>query len=272
MRRVLLVTGTRNRREGLRRLCASIQEHATGADARLWIANAGSYLGTVAHRGDRVPVNVWEENPPRGFGPGLNALIARAYHVERSRGWGPEYVLWLNDDATVEPGFLEAALRAIKRFPHAGMVALPYLTPHDPAGWHINLWPTPTLPYANFGMLSLDVFWRIGGFDERVRLYGGDNSLAFRVFRAGLGIVPAEHGCIVHHFAEDEQRQDNKLIPRSDWSAVQPEYMPHVKQYEAAQNTVPPEAWARFDRGPGCLVLHEKETTTYQRHMAGSAA
>lgn len=263
MRRVLCVVPTRNRVAGLERCLHSLDAATSGIDARAWICDASDRpIGEPPDM--RLLTRVWREDPPRGFGPGLNGCIAHAYHAERALGWDPEYVTWANDDATYEPGWGEALAATIAQYPHAAMYALPYLTPHEPEGWHINLYPRPTLPYANFGVVPLETFWRVGGFDERVRLYGGDNALAFRLYRTGRGIVPVPHGCIVHHFDYDPQRAANQHIPRADWSRVQPEYFRELAQYEVAQNSVPPEAWSEFEEGPmRSLVLREAVRTRY---------
>ncbi len=278
-RRVLIATGTRNRKAGLARLLRSIVAHTTDAlDWRIYIADA-SDAGQVTQPDDvvlgsdlclrlRHTCVLVREWPRLGFGPGLNALIGAACTHLGKKGWEPEFVVWLNDDATVEPGWLEAAVATLERWPQAGMAALPYLTPHAPDGWHVNAWPRPNLLYANFGILRVPFFHAIGGFDLRVKLYGGDNALAFRVLGAGQAIVPVPHRCIVHHFAEDAARAGNAAITRADWSAVQPEYFSGLHEYEAVQHRLPSAVFDGFRSISGGIVLDETPLTTYAQHCS----
>ena len=215
----ILVGATPDRAPELRRLVASLEAH-TVADFTL-------HVGYLAPPTVPLPdefgahVAVAREWPRRGVSAGYNRLAA----VGRA-----EWMAWLNDDAEVEPGWDAAARRGLDACPGAGIAALPYLTPHPPAGWHVNEFP-PGLPYANFGVLRREVFARAGGFDERVWMYGCDNALCFRILAAGLGVLPVADARVVHHYRDDARRADNMQqndARRAGWDAAFAEWRPRI--------------------------------------------
>lgn len=223
----LLVGSTPDRPEELRRLVASLDAHSL-TDWRL-------YVGYMAPPEDPLPglathshVTVSREWPRAGVSAGYNALAALG---------DEEWIGWLNDDAEVEPGWDAAAIRALEAHPRAGIAALPYITPHPPAGWHVNTFPG-TLLYANFGIFRREVFARAGGFDPRVFMYGCDNALCFRILALGLGILPVADARIVHHYREDMRRADNAAQNekrRRGWEDVFTEWRPRIAALEATQ-------------------------------------
>ena len=244
----LLVGSTPTRPAELARLIASLEAHSL-TDWRL-------HVGFMAPPETPIPmscahphVSVLREWPRLGVSAGYNALARQAV------GYGAEWLGWLNDDAEVEPGWDLAALRALKAEPQAGIAALPYLTPHPPAGWHVNTFP-PGLPYANFGIFSREVFQRAGGFDPRVFMYGCDNALCFRILALGLGVLPVADARIVHHYREDPQRVDNmdqNDKRRAGWDACLSEWRPKLESLAATQartvGTLEARGWRAVNAG-----------------------
>ncbi len=64
---------------------------------------------------------------------------------------------------------------------------------NDPGGGTAFLLHVRGTLYANFGVGRLDLFRRLGGFDERFFL-NGDPDFSLKVWHAGLEVVPAVHG------------------------------------------------------------------------------
>lgn len=241
----LLVGATPDRVNELSCLIASLDAHS--------LTDWHLYAGFLAPEDVTIPlawahprVTVRHEWPRRGVSAGYNALAAI--------GAG-DWLGWLNDDAEVEPGWDGAAIRALRAEPLAGIAALPYCTPHPPAGWHINTFPAG-LVYANFGIFSRAIFTSVGGFDPRVWMYGCDNALCFRILEAGLGILPVPDARVVHHYREDPRRHANMEANdarRAGWDAVFAEWRPRLPALEATQQrtigTLEARGWRAVSAG-----------------------
>lgn len=177
-------------------------------------------------------VTVRREWPAEGVSAGYNALAALG---------DEEWMAWLNDDAEVEPAWDAQAIVALRAHPAAGMAALPYLTPHAPFSYHVNQFPHGLL-YANFGLLPRSIFHEVGGFDDRLRMYGSDNALCMRVQWSGRAIVVAEKARIIHHYRMDLSRRERMQRYNEEcesWrSTVWPEWSPRVPRMIEIQGSV----------------------------------
>lgn len=258
---VAILVGTDpNRRDECDRLVASLQAH-TEPEWRLYVGDmAPPEVPLYRHADPRVVVR--REWPPLGVSDGFNKLA--------ELGAEP-WVTWLNDDAEVCAGWATAAIQALESHSGAAMAALYYLTPHDPQGWHVNSYPFPDMPYANFGFMRRAVFQAAGGFDKRVSLYGMDNALCFRVLNgspapnspgAGGYVLPVPQSRVVHHYREDtsrHERMDTYEAHRNRYAQVYAEWSPHFQRLRQVQRACP--EWV--------LVLPEPET--YASYVGGAA-
>lgn len=258
---LLVLCGTRHRPAMARRMARSVIGYTSDCDWDLYVADAGDPGHDPFEHETHPNVHVVPEFPRLGMSAGLNRLFLYAGFDYRHRGVAfPEWVVWLNDDATVEPGWARNAIEDLVVRPLCGMAALSYLTPHAPAGWHVNYWPEPALPYANFGLLRTSLWQQLGGFDERVRFYGCDNAFSFRVLRAGKGILPVADARVVHHFAEDDTRTANVAWDtRAGWDEAKDEYMREVPAYRETQQRAVPRT-PGFVNQHGALVVPDGET------------
>lgn len=196
-----LVTGALNRHASLARLIESIRKH-TCVSWELLIGDASELpLYINDHRITRLP-----ESPRLGHTLGYN----RCFKVARGR-----WVIWLNDDAEVLPGYDTAAISFMRSNPGCGMGALHYNEKRADGTWtgfHTNTYRG--LPYANFGVLLRSLGDRLGWFDERFTMYGADNSLAFKVFLSGGAVLPVPGAHILHYSDKDQTREDNQHYRR----------------------------------------------------------
>jgi len=121
-----------------------------------------------------------------------------------------EFVVFLNNDTAVHPGWLEALVRTFELRPDCGLVGAKLIYPDgrlqeaggivfsDASGWNYGRFGDPAHPAFNYVrevdycsgaaiMLRRDLLNRLGGFDTRYRpAYYEDTDLAFRVREAGL--------------------------------------------------------------------------------------
>lgn len=146
-----------------------------------------------------------------GFGTALNRAVATC-------GEGP--VIFLNDDAVPEPGFVEELL-TVRDESKAGMVAGVLLRADSPnridsagiacdqtlTAWdYLTGEPVSALagaddpfgPTGGAALFDREVFQEVGGFDERIFLYYEDLDLALKLRIAGHGCRLAPAARAVH--------------------------------------------------------------------------
>jgi GT2 family glycosyltransferase len=150
----------------------------------------------------------------------LGFIVSCNRGAEESRG---EYVLFLNNDTTVTPGWLEALLETFASVPDAGFVGAKLIYPdgrlqeaggviwRDASGWNYGKTGDPRHPRYNFRretdycsgaciMLPRSLFLALGGFDECYRpAYYEDVDLAFKVRKAGLRVIYEPAAEVIHH-------------------------------------------------------------------------
>lgn len=156
----------------------------------------------------------YQRNPQNlGFIGACNAGAALA------RG---EYVVFLNNDTAVQPGWLDALLRTFDEHPAAGLVGAKLVYPdgrlqeaggivfNDASGWNFGRFDQPDDPrynhvrdvdYCSGAAIALPtaLFRRLGGFDTRYApAYYEDTDLAMQVRAAGFRVLYQPASLVVH--------------------------------------------------------------------------
>lgn len=196
-----IVLGTRNRPMDFRRLVDSIERH-TPMEWEIVVSDASDTSienQPVATSETWPKIHVIPERPPKGCTQGYNIAFRKA------RG---DFVLWLNDDCEVMPGYAEAAIGFMESHPEIGLGALYYADAGTRETFHVNTCGFKML-YANFGILRRNLGQRVGWFDEDLTMYGNDNSLTYRVLMAGKGVAGIPEARIFHHSTRDQHRIEN---------------------------------------------------------------
>jgi GT2 family glycosyltransferase len=156
-------------------------------------------------------VVVLQEKPRLGFVKGYNQAF------RRTTG---KWVLWLNDDAEVLPGYASAAVRFMEQHPEIGLGALFYS--HNGDAFHVN--SHMGVPYANFGILSRELGEQLGWLDTDFTMYGSDNALTYRVLMSGSGIAGIPDARLLHHAENDKARMENEYLRRRDGGTLRRKY------------------------------------------------
>jgi hypothetical protein len=143
------------------------------------------------------------------------------------------------------PGYDTAAIDFMEKNPDCGLGALYYANTTLP--YFIQTYQE--MIYANFGIISRELGEKIGWMDEVVRMYGNDNSVAFRVLLAGYGIGSIPDARIWHHPFQDRYRIENVNGQPADAEKLMGKYrsaLPYMK-----------EIYNRYVHLVGPLVLNE---------------
>lgn len=210
-----LVTGKVERHSEFQRLVDSIFRHTTIGRWELVVSDASE----EPYQPQAANIRVLHEKPRQTHSRGYN----RAFRVARG-----EYILWLNDDATVCSGYDVAAIEFMETHPHIGLGALYYS--EDGSPFHVNsAWQTI---YANFGIFKKSLGERVGYFDEGIKMYGADNSLAFRILLQGFGVAGIPEARIIHHSTKDQIRVENQATRSEDNAYLQRVYMPLKRHWQ----------------------------------------
>ena len=134
-----------------------------------------------------------------------------------------EFIVFLNNDTTVQPGWLDALLDTFARFPDTGLAGSRLVYPdgrlqeaggvifRDGSCWSYGRFEDPDHPryghvreadYCSGAALAIPrrLFDELGGFDRHYApAYYEDTDLAMRVRRAGLKVRYQPASLVVHH-------------------------------------------------------------------------
>jgi len=176
----------------------------------------------------------WARTVAFGENLGFGAALNRAVREEPG-----DPIVFLNDDVTVEPGFVKAMVDALD--PDTEMVAAVLLGERDPhlidsAGVvadrtllgfdYLNGEPVEVLEWAadplgptgGAALIRRDAFESVGGFDERMFLYYEDLDLALRLRQAGARCRLAPHARGIHAYSETMGARSGPKYEMTGWS------------------------------------------------------
>jgi len=191
----------------------SLAEHAGTTPFEVIVVDDGSTDATQERLAAVGGIRSVRNASNLGFVGSCNAGAATA------RG---EFVLFLNNDTVVTPGWLEALLRCAEKAPDAGLVGARLVYPDgrlqeaggivfsDGSGWNYGRFEDPSDPRYGFRrevdycsgaaiLLRRDLFERLGAFDTRYSpAYYEDTDLAFAVRAAGLKVYYEPAATVIH--------------------------------------------------------------------------
>lgn len=190
------------RNEG-ERLVACLRSLA-GQTAAIVYADSASTDGSPERARDLgAEVVVLDRSRPLNAARGRNAGLTRLLELR------PElaYVFFVDGDCQVLPGFLAAARRALEEDPGLGAVCGRRREIRPEASIFNRAvdceWNTPVGPAEAFGgdvLVRVRALRSAGAYDESMN-QGEDPELAFRLRRAGFGILRIEHDMTLHDVA-----------------------------------------------------------------------
>lgn len=185
-----------------------------------------------------------------------------------------QYILFLNNDTRVQPGWLDSLVKLIESDPSIGMVGSKFVYPDgrlqeaggilwsNGTGWNYGRLDDPEKAAYNYVkdvdyisgasiMLPLKLWKQLGGFDERFApAYCEDADLAFAVRDAGYRVVYQPKSVVVHYEGVSngtdtgsgikKYQVENSVKLREKWAeefALQTEYSEPPALFEARERS-----------------------------------
>ena len=213
--RATIIIVSYNNTEDITRCLQSVKQTADASFDVIVVDNA-STDGSADNIAAGFPeVIVIRSSANLGFGGGCNLGASRAQG---------EYLVFLNPDTMVDPGWLDALIKSLDARPHAGLATSKILMLNDPkcintCGNTVHMTgltlcrglgassesyeedeETDAVSGAAFA-IRRDVFESLGGFDEEMFLYMEDTDLSLRARLAGWESLYAAKSIVYHDYS-----------------------------------------------------------------------
>lgn len=251
------------------------------------VGNDGSTDGTETVLSRLPPIRVVSAPKANGFVGNCNRTAATA------RG---RFIVLLNNDTVVLPGWLDALIDTFDRYPEAGLVGCKLIYPDgrlqeaggvvwgDGAGLNFGRFDDPDLPpynyvraadYCSGAAIAIPAaLWRqLGGFDDTFApAYYEDTDIAFRIRQAGHTVLYQPHAAAIHFegvscgTSEDDER-GLKRFQRINRGKFHARWAPVLASHGTSDDR--PAHFAERDRARRVLVLDI--TTPTPNRDSGSA-
>lgn len=223
-----IITGTRNRPLDFRRLVDSIDRQTPMS----WELVASDASDNPIENEPVATDETWPKIRIIPERPRVNCTYGYNRAFREARG---TWVLWVNDDVEVLPGYAENAIRFMESHPEIGLGALYYADAGTRETFHVNTCGLGML-YANFGILRRSLGNQVGWMDADFTMYGNDNSLTYRVLMAGKGVAGIPEARLFHHSTRDQHRVENNDdgYRQAQADLLKAKYQPHLAEMRAA--------------------------------------
>lgn len=265
----------------------SILTWSTRHSFEIIVGNDGSTDGTETVLSGLPPIRVVSAPQASGFVDNCNRTAATA------RG---HFVVLLNNDTVVLPGWLDALIDTFDRYPEAGLVGCKLIYPDgrlqeaggvvwaDGSGLNFGRFDDPDLPpynhvraadYCSGAAIAIPTgLWRrLGGFDDAFApAYYEDTDIAFRIRQAGHAVLYQPHAAVIHFegvscgTSEDDER-GLKRFQRINRGKFHARWAPVLASHGTSDDR--PAHFAERDRTRRVLVLDA--TTPTPNRDSGSA-
>lgn len=247
---------------------ASLQEHQGNERFEVIVVDDCSSDET-AEALSRIPGLVYLRNENNS---GFIASCNRG--AERARG---AYLVFLNNDTLVRPGWLRALRDTFSQEPRAGVVGAKLLYPdgrlqeaggiiwRDASGWNYGKFDDPHKPEYNYLrevdycsaaalMIPKSLFASVGGFDARYTpAYYEDTDLAFKVRQAGYKVLYQPLSEVIHY--EGATSGTNLTSGTKKYQAANRSLFAERWASELATRPLNGDATSLFRAAPGCKSI-----------------
>ncbi len=204
-----IVLCTKDRAELLDEMLDSLEEAAAGVAYELIVVKGGSRDNTLDVLCKHGVTGVYSES--EWLGPQRHSW-PQLYNFGFSKARG-KWAMYASDDIVFGPGAVVRAMELLKRQKEqvAGGIFFyrnPRPTRQDWAEYGIDFTDGARL-LMNYGLVRLESFRRVGGFDEAYRFYCADTDLCHKLYEAGQQLIPLPGCFVTHNDLLDAQKQTN---------------------------------------------------------------
>ncbi len=215
---VSIVVATKDRAALLDEMLTSLKEAAGGMDYELIVVEGGScdHTRQILHKHGVTQVYAESEH----LGPGRHSW-PQLYNFGFSKARGT-WAMYASDDIVFEKGSLAKAVSLLRsqRAPSVagGVFFYKEIIPDYPG------WERQGICFAlghkllmNFGLIRLDVFRQLGGFDNAYVFRCPDIDLTFKVYQSGRQLIPLAGCLLIHNNVQDELKKKNLQTADTDY-------------------------------------------------------
>lgn len=199
--------------------CLAALRAANGGERRMWVVDNASSDGSA----ELLPPELREDEEWLETGENLGYAGGNNAGIREALAWGADYVLILNPDCRVEPGFLLPLVRALEAVPKAGMVCPLVFDARtgriQSLGGEVNLWTgrcsrrlygltaehagqvgwsEVDFPHGACVLLRREMIEEIGLFHDGYFLYYEDVELGLRAAREAWRTLAIPQSRVLH--------------------------------------------------------------------------
>jgi len=215
---VSIVVATRDRGKLLDDMLTSLKEAAEGISYEVIVIEGGSTDNTHDVLRKHGITQVYNES--EHMGPGRHSW-SEWYNFGFSKARGT-WAMHASDDIVFEKGSVTQAVHLLKsqKSPSVagGVFFYKEVVPEYPG------WEKQGICFAlghkllmNFGLIRLDVFRELGGYDEGYIFRCPDIDLSFKVYESGRQLIPLADCLLIHNNVMDELKQKNIEVAETDY-------------------------------------------------------
>ncbi|MCK4292792.1 MAG: glycosyltransferase [Planctomycetes bacterium] len=206
---VSIVLCTKDRAGLLDQMLGSLREAAGGVAYEIIVVEGGSSDNTLDVLGKHNVREIYSESQWLGVG---RHSWPQLYNFGFSKARG-KWAMYASDDIVFSPGALARAVELLEkqRDEAAGGIFFYkniHPTREDWAKYGIDFTHGNKL-LMNYGLLRLESFRQVGGFDEAYRFYCADTDFCYKLYENGRQFIPLPGCFVTHNNLLDVQKQAN---------------------------------------------------------------
>ncbi|MEJ2704217.1 MAG: glycosyltransferase family 9 protein, partial [Sedimentisphaerales bacterium] len=214
---VSIVVATKDRDNLLDEMLASLRDATEGITYEVIVIEGDSSDHTRQILQKHGIAHVYVES--ECLGPGEHSW-AQLYNFGFSKARG-RWAMYASDDIIFKKGCIAKAIDILKNQKSqsvaGGVFFYREVIPEYPG------WERQGICFAlghkllmNFGLIQLDVFEKVGGFDETYLFRGADIDLSFKVCKSGRQLIPLAGCLLTHNNVQDELKKKGLQTAQRD--------------------------------------------------------
>ena len=218
---VSIVLCTKGRAEMLDRMLASLKAAAGREPYEVIVVEGGSSDNTLDVLRKRNITKLYSESEWLGQGKHSWPQLYNFGFSKASGKWG----MYASDDIVFSKGCISEAISLLNRQSNdvaGGVFFYKNVYPANPewANFGIDFTHGQKL-LMNYGLVRLDYFRQVGGLEDVYQFYCADSDFCYKLYEAGMQLIPLPSSFIAHDNVLDAQKQANYSASDRDIELLQ---------------------------------------------------